>query len=100
MADLELARPMTAQEQRLANEFLDYAVEFAAASERLHAHKPYLLHPTFYCAIHSVELALKSYLAAHGFTKSCLASRAFGHNLSHLLAAALSRGDLHSHLTV
>jgi hypothetical protein len=91
---------MTAQEQRLANEFLDHATEFVDASERLYARQPFLLHPTFYCAIHGVELALKSYLAAHGYTKSRLASRDFGHNLSRLLTEAFSCGDLQSHLSV
>jgi hypothetical protein len=91
---------MTAQEQRLANDFLDHAIEFVAASERLHARQPFLLHSTFYCVIHGVELALKSYLAAHGYTKSRLASRNFGHNLSRLLTDAFRCGDLQSHLTV
>ena len=91
---------MTAQEQRLANDFLDHAIEFVDAADRLYASRPFLLHATFYCAIHGVELALKSYLAAHGYSKSRLASREFGHNLSRLLTEAFRCSDLQSHLSI
>lgn len=80
---------MTAREQRLAQEFLDHAVEFVDACDRLPAQKPFLFHPTFYCVLHGIELALKSHLAAAGYTMSQLAKRSLGHNLSSLLTEAL-----------
>jgi hypothetical protein len=92
---------MTVREQRLAQEFRNHAVEFMDASERLHAHKPFLFHPTFYCALHGIELALKSHLAATGYTMSHVAKRSLGHNLSSLLTEALScGGGLHTQLDV
>ena len=66
---------MTSQQNRLASDFLDHAVEFARASERLASKKPFLLRPTFYCPLHAIELALKSHLAAAGYTKSRLSRR-------------------------
>lgn len=83
---------MTACEQRLSEEFRDHAVEFVDACERLHAEKPFLFHPTFYCVLHGIELALKSHLAAAGYTASRLAKRSLGHDLSSLLAEALKCG--------
>src|SRR5204863_7319043 len=70
-----------------------HAVEFVDACERLHDRKPFLFHPTFYCVLHGIELALKSHLAAAGYTMSRLAKRSLGHNLSSLLTEALKCSD-------
>ena len=85
---------MTSQQNRLASDFLDHAVEFARASERLASKKQFLLHPTFYCALHAIELALKSHLAAAGYTKSHLAGRELGHNLDRLFTQARKCGHV------
>ena len=80
--------------QRLAQEFLTHAVEFRDAAKRLASASPFLFHPTFYCVLHAIELALKSHLAAVGYSKRNLASKALGHNLGGLLKAALESGAL------
>jgi hypothetical protein len=74
--------------KQLAKDFLRHAVEFRDAALRLHDHKPFLFHPTFYCVLHSIELALKAHLAQTGFSKRTLSSKALGHNLGALLTAA------------
>ena len=85
---------MTSQQNRLASGFRDRAVEFTRASERLASEKPFLLRPTFYCALHGIELALKSHLAAAGYAKSRLAGRELGHNLDRLFTEARKCGDV------
>lgn len=91
---------MTKEEQLLAAEFLQHATEFVEAGGRLYrSAPPFLLHPTFYCVAHGVELALKSYLAAHGYSKKQLASRQFGHDLASLLNEALRWGTLQSRIS-
>lgn len=79
---------------RLAQEFLRHAMEFRDAAVRLYNCKPFLFHPTFYCALHSIELALKAHLAHAGFGPRKLASRALGHDLSALLETATTEGTL------
>ena len=79
---------------RLAQEFLRHAMEFRDAAVRLYDCKPFLFHPTFYCALHSIELALKAHLAHAGFGPRKLASRALGHDLRALLEAATTKGTL------
>jgi hypothetical protein len=77
-----------------AHDFLRHAVEFHDAAVRLHERRPFLFHPTFYCVLHSIELALKAHLAHAGFARSKLASKALGHNLAALLKAASDAGTL------
>jgi hypothetical protein len=90
---------MRADQRLLAQEFLAHAVEFVDAAERLWRKKPFLFHPTFYCVLHGVELALKSHLAAAGYSKRQLASKALGHSLASLLTNALkSDGSLQTRL--
>src|SRR6266496_1360218 len=79
---------------RLARDFLQHSVEFRDAAARLYDHKPFLFHPTFYCVLHSIELALKSHLAYAGFGLSELRSRTLGHDLDALLQAASKEGTL------
>jgi hypothetical protein len=79
---------------RLALEFLRHAGEFQDAADRLCKCKPFLFHPTFYCALHSIELALKAHLAYAGFRLSELRSKTLGHDLGALLQAASRKGIL------
>ena len=76
----------------LAQSYAGHAKEFFDAAERLSLSTPYLFHPTFYCAIHSIELAIKAHLANIGVTKKELTSRDLGHNLTSLLREAGKRG--------
>jgi hypothetical protein len=78
----------------LAKNFLRDALEFRDAAVRLYDRKPFLFHPTFYCVLHSIELALKAHLAYAGFSQRKLASKTFGHDLAALLKAATSEGAL------
>ena len=75
----------------LACELFGYATEFCKAAERLAQTKPFLSHPTFYLAVHSLELAIKAHLAGAGVSKKKLSSKALGHSLSQLLREARER---------
>jgi len=80
---------------RLAQEFLRHALEFRDAADRLWDRKQrFLFHPTFYCALHCIELALKAHLAYAGFGLQKLRSRTLGHDLDALLQAAMKEGTL------
>jgi hypothetical protein len=80
---------------RLAQEFLRHAVEFRDAADRLWDRRQrFLFHATFYCALHSIELALKAHLAHVGFGLRKLRSKTLGHNLDALLQAATKQGTL------
>jgi hypothetical protein len=85
---------MNTHQRKLGKQFLSHAVEFIRASQRLRSQKPFLYHPTFYCALHGLELALKSHLAADGFSKARLAGRKLGHDLDSLLTHALKCGSV------
>jgi len=80
--------------RRLARDFLQHSVEFRDAAARLHDRKPFLFHPTFYCVLHSIELALKAHPAYAGFGLSELRSKTLGHDLDALLQAASREGTL------
>ena len=80
--------------RRLAQDFLQHSVEFRDAAARLYDRKPFLFNPTFYCVLHSIELALKAHLAYAGFRPSELRSKTLGHNLDALLQAASREGTL------
>ncbi len=69
-----------------ACDLLRHAEAFREAAIRLHAAEPFLYHPTFYCALHAIELGLKTHLAFHGFSKKQL--RDLGHNLGALVTEA------------
>lgn len=75
-------------EEAFARELLNHAKGYRDASRRLVDGKPFLFHPTFYCAIHSVELAIKAHLAVAGVSKKRLSARELGHNLAALLKEA------------
>jgi hypothetical protein len=96
--------PAPVYQQQLAEVFLVKAHEFVNASERLWRDRkdsPFLFSPTFYCVLHGIELALKSLLAAGGYSKSQLASKTLGHDLGSLLSDALkSSSRLRTQLNV
>lgn len=71
-----------------ADSFLDHAIQFREAAKRLHGTTPFLFKPTFYCAIHAVELALKGHLVHSGLSPGDLRRREFGHNIDRLLEHA------------
>lgn len=76
------------QQEILAQNLLKHAKEFRDASSRLAQFKTFIFHPTFYCAIHSIELAIKAHLALAGVPKRLLSSKDLGHNLDELLKEA------------
>lgn len=75
-----------------AEGFLDHSTQFLHAARRLSSSSPFLFKPTFYCAIHAVELALKGHLVHQGFSAANLRRREFGHNIDRLLEQALADG--------
>ena len=79
---------------RLSQEFLDHALDFRDAAARLCEDTPFLYHPTFYCVLHSIELALKAHLSCVGTSKRELASKKLGHNLASLVNMAAEKGTL------
>jgi len=79
-----------------AGAFLDHAIQYLEAGRRLSRTEPFVFKPTFYCAIHSVELSLKGHLLHQGTPPEALRRRGFGHNIDRLLEQALSNGALDS----
>lgn len=76
-----------------AGELLTRSIEYADAFERLEVKaNSRFLHSGFYLLSHSVELALKAFLAAKGVAKRELWSRRLGHDLLALELAATQRG--------
>lgn len=73
------------QQEILARNLLDHAKQFRDASIRLSNNEPFIFHPTFYCVIHSLELAIKAHLAFVGISKKKLSSKGLGHNLAALI---------------
>jgi hypothetical protein len=74
--------------------FLDHSIEFLEAAKKLNGCKPFLFKPTFYCAIHSIELALKGHLIHQKFSPVKLGHREFGHKIDKLLEQAITNGAL------
>jgi hypothetical protein len=70
-------------------EYLEYAEQFFNAFGRLPQGLPPSW-PRYFLLCHSIELALKAYLAAHGATPSQL--KGFGHKLKKLLKKATKKG--------
>jgi len=79
------------QQENLATGFAIYAAEFRDGARILQGAKPFLFYPTFYCAIHSIELAIKGHLALCGIPKKKLASKYLGHDLAALVEEAENR---------
>jgi hypothetical protein len=90
----ETVQPTAHESMYLAQELLRHAIVFRDAAVRLSDRKPFLFQPTFYCVLHSIELALKAHLAHAGFRQRELASRGLGHDLDALLQAATKEGCL------
>ena len=81
---------MSSTRQDDAEQFLRYASEYChAAHHLLHDITPFLFHPTFYCALHAIELSLKASLALAGVSRRRLASKTLGHDLEALLKEAI-----------
>jgi hypothetical protein len=74
--------------------FLDHSIEFLEAAKKLNGSEPFLFKPTFYCAIHSIELALKGHLMHQKFSSEKLRQREYGHKIDKLLEQALTDGAL------
>jgi hypothetical protein len=53
----------------------DHAIRYLEADCRLSRTKPSVFKPTFYCAIHSVELSLKGHLLRQGSPPAALTAR-------------------------
>ena len=85
----DIVNSMSSNTKINAEEFLDHSIQFCDAAQRLIKGKPFIFKPTFYCAIHSIELALKGHLVLSGFTASNLRNREYGHNISRLLDKAI-----------
>lgn len=74
-----------------ARELLTRAEEYLKAAQAVaEAHPKALVHPTYYLLAHSVELGLKSFLAAKGHTKKAL--RKVRHDLPELVKLATDEG--------
>jgi hypothetical protein len=74
--------------------FAGHSSEYLQAARRLTTSQPFLFHPTFYCALHAIELALKAHLALLGYSPDDLRQRRFGHNLEQLLRTAADEGGI------
>jgi len=74
--------------------FLDHATQYLEAARRLSQTEPFIFKPTFYCAIHSVELSLKGHLLHQGCSLKALRRKEFGHNIGQLLEQALKNGAI------
>lgn len=79
-----------------AEGFLEHAIQYLEAGRRLSGTEPFVFKPTFYCAIHSVELSLKGHLLHQGASPETLRRREFGHNIDRLLEQAFDDGALDS----
>ncbi len=69
-----------------------YASSFATAAVKLPASKVPFDPVKYYLACHSIELALKAYLAIQGSTLIDLSEAAFGHKLDVILSEAKRKG--------
>lgn len=65
-----------------AADLMERADEFFQVFERLSEDMDGVRHAAYFVLAHSLELFLKSYLAANGVSKDKLCGRALGHNLS------------------
>lgn len=74
--------------------FLNHATQYLDAARRLSKTEPFIYKPTFYCAIHSVELSLKGHLLHQGYSIKALRRQEFGHNIDRLLEQGLKDGAI------
>lgn len=70
-----------------ARRLFDSAIAYRNAANSLSLNDEFLVAPMYYCAIHAVELALKTHLALAGFTEGRLKSLEFGHKIGALVEA-------------
>jgi hypothetical protein len=72
-------------------QFLDFADQFYSAFHELRKRPPPFSWPRYFLLCHSIELALKAYLAEHGATVDQLKDD-FGHKLDKLVDKAAKKG--------
>ena len=72
-------------------EYLDFADQFYSAFHELKPQYPPLSWPRYFLLCHSIELALKAYLALSGATPEQL-KYDFGHKLDELIDEAVKKG--------
>jgi len=73
--------------------FFVYASSYKRAAETLMAQgTSELIVPTIYLLVHSLELALKSYLLSNGIAAKTLANRPYRHDVTHCLLEAEKHG--------
>jgi hypothetical protein len=82
---------MTEANPILPFEYLDFADQFYNAFHELRERPPQLSWPRYFLLCHSIELALKAYLALIGATSEQL-KYTFAHNLDGLVDAAVAKG--------
>lgn len=77
---------------RMAKEYLSAATRIQAPPRsEIEAFRLRLSWPAYFLVGHAIELSLKGYLLAQGMSTSQLRSRAYGHDLSALLAECRRR---------
>ena len=84
--------PMNNYPSLLQFDYLEYARQFYKAFGELPPRPPLQSWPRYLMLCHSIELALKAYLAAHGFTVDDLREGSIRHNLTKLLTEAMDKG--------
>jgi HEPN domain len=82
---------MTEPNPFTAFDYLDYAIQFHNAFHELKQQPPPLSWPRYFLLCHSIELALKAYLAKLGVTPEQL-QYDFGHKLDKLVGEAVDKG--------
>jgi hypothetical protein len=90
MGKRKITKPDPLQRFR-PNQFLDFADQFYSAFHELRKRPPPFSWPRYFLLCHSIELALKAYLAEHGATVDQLKDD-FGHKLDKLVDKAAKKG--------
>ena len=73
-------------------EYLGYADQFYCAFHELAERPPAFSWPRYFLLCHSIELALKAYLAKYGATPQYLREFDLRHNLDRLVTEAVEKG--------
>src|SRR4029077_1808487 len=88
---LKRRRKMTEPDPLRPLDYLDYAEQFHSAFHELKPQSPPLSWPRYFLLCHSIELALKAYLAMYDATPEQL-KYDFGHKLDELVDEAVKKG--------
>ncbi len=73
-------------------DYLDLANQFYQAFCDLPGRPPPQSWPRYFMLCHAIELALKSYLIAHGATTQQLTQKTFRHSMTELITQAIDKG--------